>query len=466
MSDDNLTNLTRRKVLGSIGAIGAGAALGGAGTMAFFSDDETFTNNELVAGSLDLKVDWTESYNGEIQEQFPEPDAESGDGSNSDTDPCSAFADVPQDLESPVIDLDDVKPGDWGEVTFSLHLCDNPGYIWLNGALMSEAENGETEPESLVDETEGGELADAIEAVVWYDEDCDNRLDVENHDMRNIVGDGMGEQVILHDSLANVLEALETDPGILLDGDRKESGVQCYTNSTTQCIGFAWRLPPEVGNEVQTDSVTFDLGFYTEQCRHNIPTDTGSGFVKLSPEANQSGGYGEDGENFNGDGSVSSFARGRYGDNNGDAGAWETAVGETVGSAATGNYSWTSGATVPWSYEYDSTTGEATFTLDGNSVTQAVPTPNGRVGITAKADEATMAVENVSLSIDGSGQTLTGPTAVTASNDGEGRDFQYLVLNTAFDGTQSFTVSGDATVTIQGDYAGGEEGVAFDVTLE
>ena len=64
MSDDNLTNLTRRKVLGSIGAIGAGAALGGAGTMAFFSDDETFTNNQLVAGSLDLKVDWQQTYNG------------------------------------------------------------------------------------------------------------------------------------------------------------------------------------------------------------------------------------------------------------------------------------------------------------------------------------------------------------------------------------------------------------------
>ncbi|MFC7046681.1 TasA family protein [Halobacteriaceae archaeon GCM10025711] len=61
---NELTNLTRRKVLASMGAIGAGAALGGAGTMAFFSDDETFTNNQLVAGSLDLKVDWQQTYNG------------------------------------------------------------------------------------------------------------------------------------------------------------------------------------------------------------------------------------------------------------------------------------------------------------------------------------------------------------------------------------------------------------------
>jgi hypothetical protein len=25
----------------------------------------------------------------------------------------------------------------------------------------------------------------------------------------------------------------------------------------------------DVGNEVQSDSVSFDLGFYAEQCRHN-----------------------------------------------------------------------------------------------------------------------------------------------------------------------------------------------------
>jgi hypothetical protein len=30
-----------------------------------------------------------------------------------------------------------------------------------------------------------------------------------------------------------------------------------------------WWLPIDHGNQVQSDSATFDLGFYTEQCRHN-----------------------------------------------------------------------------------------------------------------------------------------------------------------------------------------------------
>jgi hypothetical protein len=34
-------------------------------------------------------------------------------------------------------------------------------------------------------------------------------------------------------------------------------------------VSVVWWLPIDHGNEVQSDSVTFDLGFYTEQCRHN-----------------------------------------------------------------------------------------------------------------------------------------------------------------------------------------------------
>jgi hypothetical protein len=37
-------------------------------------------------------------------------------------------------------------------------------------------------------------------------------------------------------------------------------------------VSVVWWLPIDHGNQVQSDSVTFDLGFYTEQCRHN-PAD-------------------------------------------------------------------------------------------------------------------------------------------------------------------------------------------------
>jgi plastocyanin len=47
-----------------------------------------------------------------------------------------------------VIDLGDVKPGDFGEVTFDFALCDNPGYVWFVPTLRSASENGVTEPEA------------------------------------------------------------------------------------------------------------------------------------------------------------------------------------------------------------------------------------------------------------------------------------------------------------------------------
>ncbi|WP_458206066.1 vWA domain-containing protein [Haladaptatus sp. NG-SE-30] len=156
MSDKKF-EFSRRKALLGLGTIGAGAAFGGAGTMAFLNDPETIKNNTVTAGNLDLKIDWEEHYNGEIIETQP-----------------------PIDNPGPIFMLDDVKPGDYGEATISLHVYDNPAYIWLAGELTESAENGQREPEL---ETEGedtdgmGELADAIHARLWYDDDCDNKFD-------------------------------------------------------------------------------------------------------------------------------------------------------------------------------------------------------------------------------------------------------------------------------------------------
>jgi len=76
-----------------------------------------------------------------------------------------------------LVQLTDVKPGDSGEITFSLHLCDNPGYIWMQAANVSQSGGSGTEPELLVDPDNLGDLGEAIEARLWYDEDCDNVYD-------------------------------------------------------------------------------------------------------------------------------------------------------------------------------------------------------------------------------------------------------------------------------------------------
>ncbi|AOW80089.1 hypothetical protein HTSR_0904 [Halodesulfurarchaeum formicicum] len=187
MSQDepNTFEISRRKALAALGTIGAASAGAGLGTSAWFSDQEEFSGNQLVAGDLDLKVSWTEHYydgspaaaqyvhrpgSGEepdlalpgpengypiefvfddreqfmdatLREQFPEG------GLGDEQNPCGLLANVPEDLEAPVIALEDVKPGDFGEVTFDLASCSNPAYLWLTGELLENAENGLTEPE-------------------------------------------------------------------------------------------------------------------------------------------------------------------------------------------------------------------------------------------------------------------------------------------------------------------------------
>ncbi|OYR85065.1 hypothetical protein DJ72_04605, partial [Halorubrum distributum] len=76
-----------------------------------------------------------------------------------------------------------------------------------------------------------------------------------------------GEQKILSGTMSEVFAELAD--GEALDGNRQEGGRQPYPGATTQCIGFEWTLPAEVGNEIQTDSVSFDLAVYAEQSRHN-----------------------------------------------------------------------------------------------------------------------------------------------------------------------------------------------------
>jgi predicted ribosomally synthesized peptide with SipW-like signal peptide len=296
--------LSRRKILAGMGAVGAAGAAAGLGTSALFSDAEEFANNQITAGQLDLVMDWEEHYSfPQIYSDFDDPTVEDGndldvirsdpaddpslnednytglpipetdadgrdpvvwarnnddpagtgesslelyfantvieafpDDGNTDPEgtftfldsgddgeklpntstPCNLLADVPEpglqlynesspdgppggdyqqpgrtlnedtydsadDEYEPLLNLLDVKPGDFGEFTFSTHICDNPGYLWLQmpGGL-TENENGLTEPEETIANDsagDGGELAENVETTLWYDDNCNNRID-------------------------------------------------------------------------------------------------------------------------------------------------------------------------------------------------------------------------------------------------------------------------------------------------
>ena len=442
MNDDKI-GLSRRKMLVGLGAVGVASAGAGLGTTAYFNDTETFENNTLTAGSLDLFVDYEASYDsdGAVENQ-----AETVMGTQ-DGDPAGMF-----------YDLDDVKPGDSGHVEFCFRIVDNPSYMWVCGDL-EQAENGMNEPEMAVDDTPDlGELGDAIEARLVYCERDDEEF-VE------------GEE-IASGSLAEVLGAISS--GAPLDGEGVADNVpgdqaeyseevdpeESDSYITGPCVCLFWEIPTTVGNEIQTDSLTMDFEFHAVQSRHNdgthnpcepsITTRTGEGFAKQEEFDTQQ---------------ETSFARGRFG-NNGPSGAWEVAVGPDVGSADLANYVWTPGDTVSFSYNYDGS-GNASFTLDGVNVASAIPAPSGKLAITTKADEATVSVANLQLDLNGVPASLNGPDAISASNDGSGREVTYLVFDTdAADVAAPFAISGDVTVDVQGDYSGSDEGVAFDISVE
>jgi len=244
--------LTRRRVLGGLGTIGVAGAAAGLGTSAYFNDTESFENNTITAGELDLLVDYYSYWD----------QGSAGSGSVSGT----------ADGEAVSAELSDVKPGDNGWIMLCPKIEDNPAYLWACGELTGTSELGYTEPEPE-DNNGEGELEEAIEVDVLY---CD--LEDDNNGETPEYSEG---ETIFSGSLREVLAALQT--GIPLDGTGDGSvsvGDQApYAGTsnddsvpadvTNPCFCLDWEVPTDVGNKIQGDSLTFDLQLFAQQARHN-----------------------------------------------------------------------------------------------------------------------------------------------------------------------------------------------------
>jgi len=289
MPDKNV-QLSRRAVLAGIGGVGAASAGAGLGTSAYLNDTESFENNTIAAGELDLKVDWEEHYydgssGGEYVaysdpgggavgfpdpndpqvwlseadvpdfmdataiEAFPDPDNDGSQEveSNGFTyEPCKDGADLDEDLTpgelgtatrtdnadtyvdgepQPLVNLADVKPGDFGELTLSFHLCDNPGYVWLQAANISQSGGANPEPEQVAegDEDNDADLAEHIQTVWWYDSRGDNVLQTNCEEKLYLADSGTDPTTLFEVTLNdNTGEAELTEllgPGEYSDGD-------------------------------------------------------------------------------------------------------------------------------------------------------------------------------------------------------------------------------------------------------
>ena len=471
MSDKQPFTTTRRNVLVGLGTVGIASAGAGLGTTAYFSDTESFLGNSLEAGAFDLRVRYVGQYNdyGEPMwgQSFGIVDGENSTMGGATVDEA-AFGFV----------VDDLKPGDTGIGEFCFNIVDNPGYLVVSGEVTEDSENGYTEPEPTTaaggdlndpgDAGGEGEMLDAMRVAVSY---SDGSYSDPNS--------GNGPTYLPGTSKGDVFEGTlrEFFAGeYLFDADPSTTaidpvpGTADETEFAEPCLLFEFEVPETVGNELQTDRLGFSVDFAAVQARHNtvIASDVGTGFVDVSQSTNVNGGYGDDGENF---AAKTVTGRARYGDSGGAA-TYELATGAATPGGDQQQVDWTPylGDTTDFTFTYDADAATGTLSLDGGTVSSTVSgvsAPAGRIGLQAKADEATVAVGNVELNADGTPVTVVGPDGVTASNDGPGRTIAYLVVETAAaDLVDGFELTGDLGIDVQNDFGGGDEDVAFDVIVE
>jgi len=151
-----------RKILFSLAMIAFAAAVVVGATGAFFSDTETSSGNTFTAGAIDLTIDNTSYVTSTTTGLLIASPSTTWGLSNLTNQLFFNFTDL--------------KPGDEGEDTISLHVDNNDAYACMDVTLTGTPENSITEPESAVDTTAGsneGELQNALKFAFWAD-DGDN----------------------------------------------------------------------------------------------------------------------------------------------------------------------------------------------------------------------------------------------------------------------------------------------------
>lgn len=291
----------KRLLLGlmTAGAVGGVAMFA---TGAFFNDTETSTGNTFVAGDIDLQID-NESY--AIDYNIP-----------GFTDPTGAF--VASDHTSWTLtdltlqrffDFVDLKPGDYGEDTISIHVGSNNAWMCAAARITDDTDQSCTEPEladdpSCVATATNGELDEDVNFAFWVD-DGDNVYEPTT-------GQGGTPETVF---LGGPLSGLGTQGDITLaDAQGGILGGDPIPGDTTFYIGKIWcfgtltptglvqdgtdtvgPLDPRgtgftcdgtlVDNAAQTDRVMGDLQFYAVQSRNNTEFDCDEGFTPTWPES-------------------------------------------------------------------------------------------------------------------------------------------------------------------------------------
>ncbi|MCG2695184.1 CalY family protein [Candidatus Parcubacteria bacterium] len=311
-----------KKILLSIATLAIVGAIAVGATGAFYGDVETSTGNTFTAGSIELKVDSTSHYNGMVCTKVG--DIYTWQPETGTTQPYYPVKGSPCDgtwSETNLTDgvqkffnFSDLKPGDKGEDTISLHVYNNDAWGQFVIASTTDADNTCTGPEIkaetnlglVCDEINGdGEMDENLLFTGWLDQgatagfqnvDAEGNVidanpstpEIELVDVTegdNSYQEYEGQKFWNNEKISNLTHNIgyvlvaEYLANCTQDGspDGHNSYGRCQglaadgrmVGSTTYYFGLAWDLPLATGNEVQSDEYTADLSFRVEQHRNN-----------------------------------------------------------------------------------------------------------------------------------------------------------------------------------------------------
>jgi predicted ribosomally synthesized peptide with SipW-like signal peptide len=293
-----------RRIILSLGAITFVAAAAITASGAFFSDQETSSGNTFAAGSLVLTVDDVQHYAGLVCVANVEggghhwiQDTTIGPNPTTRSDllntPCDGTWD-PTTLgpANHFFDFSDLKPGDPGENTISLHTS-NDAWACLNIGTNANNENGVNGPELAAGDNPSangpadGELAQNVTLFAWKDNGS-NGENIKAGD--NIYEPGVGETPLFGGSGVVTLPAFGATTTLPLADSTTGTGPLAATS--TNYIGLAWCVGSTtvdsgtgkitcdgstVGNIIQTDSATSTIQFNVVQSRNNPKFTCGQG---------------------------------------------------------------------------------------------------------------------------------------------------------------------------------------------
>lgn len=261
-------DLSRRKVLGGLATIGVAGAGAGLGTSALFTDNESFTNNIVQAGTLNMAV------NAEI---VAANEYYTSDGSGPDIIGDSVAVDG--EIKTGLV-AEDVKPGDWAIICFDVCIWDNPGYVQVSTSDLETGGGENTEPERAAegDGDNDANLQDEMIAEVYADWSSDpGGMDgLSGIDSTTPEGSTVQETYDTYSTGVTIRNSDGEPAEVGADSDSDEfdwdpDDPEAGFPPDPFCVTWylLLYLPSEVGNEVQGDMFEFDLDFAAEQVRNN-----------------------------------------------------------------------------------------------------------------------------------------------------------------------------------------------------